>query len=190
MTDEKDDLVERCAKVLRDQNIESSPGSARVTARTVLETAGIERLRAERDEAMSDIQQCTAHSAALNSKLEGEKKLSALMKERIAKLELVSSQAAAVCSYNEANTIHGAAVFALRRALNALESLEQPAGTPSTGPGQSLGGQEPAGCSSPVVDPQVIRDIVTVVLDLRVARGESQETHAAAERLKERYRYR
>ncbi len=93
MTDEKD-LVERCAEEIQEQFNAVSAAGARLFAETVLEAAGVERLRTERDEALrlardiaKDLEQRQAHSAALTSKLEGEKRLSGLLRERIAKLE-------------------------------------------------------------------------------------------------------
>ncbi len=184
MTDEKD-LVERCAKAIQEQFDAAYATIPRLFAEAVLEAADLERLRknletsdwlrselaAQRDrlietneslegraeKAEKELESQRQHSAALTSKLEGEKRLSQLLRERIEKLERVAERARACLAIPlEPGEDVAAEDRALSAALDALKVSGQPAGTPSTGPGQSLGGQEPAGCSSLPFDTELL----------------------------------
>ncbi len=199
--DEKDDLVERCAKVLwghTDGGHTAPWGKLRDEqrnyyiegARAVLEAAGVERLRNDlrlerasaanwlrlKLDADERIEPQRQYAAALTAKLEGEKRLRELMPV----LECRGHYGPYGGASNEPCGWSGSPQ-ALRNGccptcgagwFHAKDS-GQPAGTPSTGPD---------------IDPQVIRDLVTVVLHGHMRIVDVKAYTDAVERLKEKFR--
>lgn len=247
-----DDQVVRCARPLAypryhvewDNLVPGCQNELKNTATTVLEAAGVERLRAERDEALRlardlarDLEQSQAqlrladeygtaklgeaqersdalekaehelaaarhHNAALNSKLEGEKRVSQLLRAQrnelvvqVTRHEISTADAVAklreLASQVEREQCLGW-LETIKRTMFLLDS-GQPAATgaaDSSDSAQHAEKTETAGCSGPdngLLGSQVIRDLVTVVLDTWAALGLNAHS-GAAERLKERYR--
>lgn len=240
MTDEKDDLVERCAEAIQEQFSAVSAAGARMFAETVLEAAGFERLRAALDETRkvldlnpgvydSEVPHIVAyklekreeeladarhHNAALNTKLEGEKRVSQLLRERVAKLESVHessllSARALYARFFDPATQTGADAerrgwfqlqnFEARSWENVAAHIREALSASSRQSSMGLSDEvvtrvAPSGGDSGHPDDgllgsQVIRDVAAVLLALGDDPSVSQdEAKAAAERLKERYR--
>ncbi len=120
----------------------------------------VERLREERDLAARQREQHTLLAAALNSKLEGEKRLSELQRERIAKLESVARAAELYLDYTSTERVFCASEYELSRtlhdALNALKDSGQPGSADAaarkeaepTPPGSGFANSAQPGCSS------------------------------------------